>query len=93
MNKLQHAKLLNALTTYDEKQSRKKFYNRYALGQYCAALSKVQKHCDRGADLRVALLNCFNGKLLDTLLRAVALEVSTEGEVLGAFKHLRELDD
>ena len=86
MNIVQHAKILNALTKYDEKQSRRKFYNSYAFGQYCGALQNTQRHCDNGVHIRDALLNCFCGRLLDVVLKSVGMSIATASEHRGDFK-------
>lgn len=88
MDAMQHAKILNALTNYDRRQSRSKHYNRFAFGQYCGALIRAQEMCDEGADIRLALLNCFNGRLLDVTLKAVDLPLATREEHRGQFVDL-----
>lgn len=94
MNEQMRLILVNALTAYDIRQSKGKYYNRYALGQYLAALDRVSKYVAMGHDLRLALLNCFNGRLLDKLLRAAKLPVSTKEECyVGGYQQLPELED
>ena len=65
-----HAKLFNAVTEFDRKQAKKLFYNRYALGHYCAALERVNEAMDAGASLREAILANFLGRLLSAVLKA-----------------------
>jgi hypothetical protein len=72
-------KLSMALTTYDRKQSTKKYYNPYALGLYLQALERCERMATKH-DLRLCLLNCFNGKLLDVLLKTAGLPLSTKEE-------------
>lgn len=75
-------RLMNALTEYDRKQSTKRGYNRYALGQYCAAMQEVRIAVESGDTLRQALCANFCGRLLDVLLRSVGEETSTRDEQL-----------
>lgn len=94
MAETQHAKLLHKLTSIDRRAAKRPHHNPYALAHYCRALNNAQRHCDNGADLRVALLNCFNGRLLDHCLKAVGLETSTnEEQHIGGYPKLPELDD
>lgn len=82
-------KLSMALTTYDRKQSTKRFYNPYALGLYLEALARCEELASKGHDLRLCLLNCFNGKLLDALLKSVGLPLHTKAEAfVGGFERL-----
>jgi len=80
MTELQRLRILNALTEYDRKQSRKRGHNPYALALYCKALTNVAKHCENGAELRLAILNCFEDRLLDIVLKSVDLPISTIDE-------------
>lgn len=82
-------KLSMALTTYDRKQSTKKYHNIYALGLYLQALERCEKLADQGHELRLCLLNCFNGRLLDILLKTAGLPLSTKEEcMVGGYKQL-----
>ena len=81
MDTLTHAKLLNALTAYDRKQSTKKFYNRYALGHYCAALGRARELMAEGQTLRAALLATFNDRLLSAVLKSVGEPDFTRDEL------------
>jgi len=92
MDDILHIKLLNILTKHDEAERKKKYFNPYAFGHYCKALNNCQQHMNSGAELRIALLNCFNGRLLDKLLKATDLPPSTKEEKLGQYKKLHELD-
>lgn len=75
-----HAKLLNALTEYDRRASRRKGHNRYALGHYCAALRSTAERMEAGATLRAALCRSYSGRLLHAMLRAVGEPESTREE-------------
>jgi hypothetical protein len=87
-------RLLNALTEHDRRESKKKFYNPYALGQYCQALNRLERYVNAGHDLRLSMLNTFNGKLLDKMLNVANLPVSTKDEQwVGGFRQLPELED
>ena len=87
-------KLDTAIIKYDERQKRGKYYNPYAFAQYCGALQRVERYVDNGADLRLALLNCFQGRLVDALLRAVELPVTTKDECkYGGFERLPEIEE
>lgn len=77
MTEQQRFQILTALTKYDQRQSTKKSYNPYALAHYCAGIERIKKHCDNGADLRLAILNCFIGKLCDLVLKSVSLDLMT----------------
>lgn len=75
-----HLKLSTALIEYDKKESRKKSYNRFAMGIYIQALHEVDEMLDNGIDLRDAILECFNGRLLDYLLKSVDLPLASQVE-------------
>ena len=80
MNELTHARIVNALTTYDRKASTRKFHNPYALGQYFQALENAEDQVKEGATLREALVANFCGRLLDVVLRSAGEPVSTKQE-------------
>lgn len=65
-------KLVNALTDYDRKQSTRRGYNPYALALYFEALDDVMMAVKSGRDIRKALANSFNDRVLDACLRAIA---------------------
>ena len=84
MTESQRNQLLHAVTQYDIKESRKKYYNIYALAQYIMAVDRARDTmADDGLDLRAALITCFNGRLLDVCLKAVGLPTSTKQEQMG----------
>ena len=94
MDPLQHAKILNKIIAFDKIASKKAGYSIYALALYCGALTRAQKYCDRGDDMRDALLNCFSGRLLDHCLKGAGLDPSTKAEAwVGGFRKLAPLDD
>jgi hypothetical protein len=83
-----NAALLSALTAYDQRQARSKYYNPYALPQYMGALTGAMKAFNAGLDraldpnvaMRAALVSSFTGRLLDVVLTAVSLPKSTDRE-------------
>jgi hypothetical protein len=71
-------KLETAIIKHDQRASKGKYYNRYALGQYCAALQRVEESVDGGMSLADALRKCFNDRLLSKLEKSVDLPVSAD---------------
>ena len=89
-----HATLLNTLTEYDRKQSKKQGYSIYALTHYCKALNNVQRYVTAGHDLRDAIITCFLGKLADKFLKSVNLQLMTDNEAkFGLHNKLPELTE
>lgn len=82
MNPETHAKLLNALTSYDRRQATRKGHNPYALSHYCAALTRARESVENGATVRQALLSNFNGRLLSAALKAAGETDFTREEQL-----------
>jgi hypothetical protein len=76
--------IVSLLTAYDEKQSSKKSYNRYALGIYLNQLDNVILDIELGADPRAAIVAGFNGRLLDFILRGLGMAVSSKEEQMGS---------
>ena len=74
-----HTILIHAVTQYDQKQSKKKCYNCYALPQYIARVQEVVEDIDRGADIRQAITRGFLGSLGNVCLKALDLP-KFEGE-------------
>jgi hypothetical protein len=75
--------LVHAVTEYDRKQSTRKHYNRYALPQYLMAIDHVTNAVNCGRTRRDALVDKFNGRLLDVCLKALNMDKSTREEQLG----------
>ena len=67
--------MANAVIAYDIKESKKKYYNRYALGQYLQRKEEVTQDIIAGADIRMAINAGFTGKLAESILKAVGLQV------------------
>jgi hypothetical protein len=76
-------RLVNAVTTYDRKQSTKKYYNVYALAQYLKRVGEIVADIERGADVRKAVVTGFSGRIADACLKALQLPKSTRDEALG----------
>ena len=68
-------RLVNAVTNYDRKESKKKYhnhyYNHYALPQYLQGVNGVIEYLNNGMELRKAIKQCFIGRLADDCLKAV----------------------
>jgi hypothetical protein len=75
--------LVHAATRYDEKQSKKKFYNHYALAQYLRRIDDVCADLDAGADMRAAIVAGFTGPLLNAMLKAADLDKASRDEASG----------
>jgi hypothetical protein len=75
--------LSSAVTQFDIKQSKRKHYNRYALAQYLAAVENASNAINCGTTRREALIQYFNGRLLDVCLKALNMEPSTKQEQMG----------
>jgi hypothetical protein len=76
-------KLIHAVSKYDEKQSKKKSYNRNALGIYIQRIEEIMLDLNKGADLRAAVVAGFTGRLADTCLRELNLSITTDEEQRG----------
>ena len=70
-------KLSSALIQYDEKERKKKYYNKNAIALYLQALDRAVDDVAAGHTIRRALCLNFNGRLLDILLKAIGEEKST----------------
>ncbi|HLZ39424.1 MAG TPA: hypothetical protein VKQ11_00585 [Candidatus Sulfotelmatobacter sp.] len=75
-----HFRLAHAVTAYDMAASRRRGYNRYALGQYLQAVESVDEALRRGKPMREAIVAAFYGRLLDACLKAVGEAQSTREE-------------
>jgi hypothetical protein len=62
--------LLHALIKYDERQSKTKYYNFYALPQYLQALDNTMKEYNKGIPIQDAINNNFLGSLASYVLKA-----------------------
>jgi len=80
MTEQQNLAMIQLLTAYDRKQSTKRNYNIYGIGHYFGGVETVQKHCDNGAPLRLAILNVFQDRLCDHVLKGMGLDKMTIDE-------------
>jgi hypothetical protein len=78
-----HEKLVHAVVAHDQKQMVKRGYNMYAMPQYLEALKDVEEQVGKGKSIREALLDNFNDRLLDRLLKAVGEPKATLEEIKG----------
>lgn len=76
--------LTAAIMAYDRGESKKPYYNRYAMPQLLKRVTDVVADIERGADVRMAILAGFNGRVLDKALKAVGLPRATPEEKLGS---------
>jgi hypothetical protein len=76
----QRATILDAVTTWDRRQSTRPGYNIYALALYCKAIKRVALYAEKGHDLRDAVITCFLDRLCDHILKALKLEKMTKDE-------------
>ena len=63
--------IISALIEYDKKQSKKKFYNRNALGIYMRAMQEEVDPALENNDWKIALEEGFNGALLNFVIKFV----------------------
>lgn len=75
-----HFQIVQAVTSYDRKQEGKKGYNPYALAQYLAAASNVDDYLADGMGAREAIIQAYNGRLLDCVLKACGLAQASVAE-------------
>jgi hypothetical protein len=78
--------LVHAATRYDERQSKRKCYNHYALAQYLMRIDDVCTDIERGATPRDAVVAGFSGPLLNALLKAIDTAKATDDEQRGVGK-------
>jgi hypothetical protein len=71
-------RLALAATAYDRKQSTRRHYNPYALGQYLMRIEEVIDDIDRGTPIDHALAAGFTGRLLSHLARAAGVAPGAE---------------
>lgn len=76
-------KLTHALTQWDIKQSKKRGYNPYALGQYLIAVDRVTNAMNCGVTIREALLDNFCDRILNLCIKTLNLDPATDAECRG----------
>lgn len=79
--------LAHAVTRYDERQSKTKHYNRYALGQYLRRVDDIVQDIAAGAPVRAAIVAGMTGPLLNACLKAVGEQPATRDELSGLGKY------
>ena len=77
------ARLVHAVTAYDRKQSTRRGYNPFALGQYLERVDMIVNDIAAGAEPRKAICAGFSDRLLDHCLKAVGESSFTPNEVGG----------
>jgi hypothetical protein len=82
-NKEIEARLIQALTAYDRKQSTRRGYNPYALGQYFERVENIMRDIAGGATPRQAIIAGFTGRLQDAALRAIGEPIAGDAEQVG----------
>lgn len=82
-----HNALVHAATRYDERQSKGKRYNHYALAQYFGRIDEIDQDIARGAEPRAAICAAFTGPLLNAMLKAIDAELATRDELTGAGRY------
>lgn len=85
-------KLIHAATRYDARQEsaakrskRGRGYNHYALAQYFMRIDVAMARIDAGENARLVLVNCFNDRLRDCLLKAIGENTVTKAEYDSGF--------
>jgi hypothetical protein len=71
---LLYSDLASAVTQYDIRQSRKRYYNHHALGIYLGRVEEIVAQVEAGADLRTAITAGFCDRLRDHVLRSVSIK-------------------
>lgn len=84
-----HAKLVMAVTEYDRKESTKRHYNAYALGQYLGRIQEIDADIAAGANVRAAICAGFTGRLLAVCLKAIGEPKPTDEELRGKSLYYR----
>jgi hypothetical protein len=69
--------LLSAVTRYDERQSKRRQYNQWALPQYIARIEDILRDIENGADPAAAIQAGFSGSLATACLKACDLTPTT----------------
>ncbi len=88
-----HHKLVHAVTEYDRKQMTKRGYNVYALAQYLEAVNAAEELIDKGVGTRRAFVECFNGRLLDVVLKSIGEPKQTIEEARGGAWYRRSSEE
>lgn len=76
----EHDRIVAALTAFDNREARKRGYNRYAFAQYLLRLDEIEADVAAGASWRAAIIAAFGGRLRDACLRAIGEPKATADE-------------
>ena len=76
-------KLIIAVTEWDRRQSRTRFYNANALGIYFERVDEVCADIERGASVRQAVIAGFCDRLRDFILKQLSEPIATQSEIDG----------
>jgi hypothetical protein len=71
-------KLISAATRFDERNSRRRGWNPYALAQYFAAIDGICNAMDSGLSVQSAIARFTNDRFRDILLKAAGMERGAE---------------
>ena len=74
--KLLHVKLVNAVTEYDRRQAKKKFYNIHALAMYIGKIQDIEENLNKGMTIENALKQSFCGQLLRFIAKRIGADTS-----------------
>lgn len=77
-------KLISAATQYDEKQSKKKYYNPYALGIYFQTIDSVMIDIENGFTPRQALIRRMCDRFLTHMLKSIGEPDFTREEIINS---------
>ena len=83
-----HDKLVSAAVAYDKRCERQELKRRipvniYRIAHILKAIDATVSAVARGADIRAALCERFNDRLLDAMLKAAGLPKASRGELHG----------
>lgn len=71
-------RLIHGLTAYDQRQSTKRGYNRYALGIYLGRVDDICADVERGADIASAIRRGFSGAVLRAACKAAGVPIQAD---------------
>jgi hypothetical protein len=71
-------KLISAATRFDERNSRRRGWNPYALAQYFSAIDSICNAVDNGKSVESAIARFTNDRFRDVLLKSAGMERGAE---------------
>jgi hypothetical protein len=90
-NMTRHSKMVSAVTEFDKAEQTRytrarakgkvSYYNIWALPQYLGAIERAEESIAQGTPVRAAVVQCFSGRLLDAVLRAIGEPKATLSEL------------